>query len=175
MKNSRDVDRMSKAELISYLTELNNTANERIAKLRKAGIQFESIAYREQVLDRGKRKFTIPKKKTVEELKTNIYSAQQFIRSYSSKVELVERDFNDFQANLGVSISKNQYRNYVKNYSKTKDKIESSGVYLDSEQTVNLIKLSFKVKGGVNNLFEQFIETLPTEEQTIISENLFEI
>ena len=66
IKNARDIERMTTQELKNYLAELNATANERVAKLKEAGVQLESAAYRNDWPDRGIRKFKMPRPATDE-------------------------------------------------------------------------------------------------------------
>ena len=175
IKNARDIERMTSQELKDYLNELNATANERIAKLREAGVQLESAAYRNDLLNRGIRKFKIPKNATDEALKTHIYAAQDFIRSPTSKVENVAKEFEQFKAQFGKGVTKTAYRRYVKNYYKINDMLEASGVYLDSLQRLAVIEISYKTKGSISDVMDKVIEFLSnTEEYADISTEWFD-
>ena len=175
IKNARDVERMTTQELKNYLAELNATANERVAKLKEAGVQLESAAYRNDLLNRGIRKFKIPKNATDEALKTHIYAAQDFIRSPTSKVENVAKEFEQFKAQFGKGVTKTTYRRYVKNYYKINDTLEASGVYLDSLQRLAVIEISYKTKGSISNVMDKVLKFLSdTEEYADISTEWFE-
>lgn len=175
IKNSRDIERMTSQELKDYLSELNATANERVAKLKEAGVQLESAAYRNDLLNRGIRKFKIPKNATDEALKTHIYAAQDFIRSPTSQVENVDKEFEQFKAQFGKGVTKTAYRRYVKNYYKINDILEASGVYLDSKQTLAVIENSYKTKGSVSDVMDKVLDFLSdTEEYADISTEWFD-
>ena len=175
IKNARDIERMTSQELKDYLSELNATANERVAKLKAAGVQLESAAYRNDLLNRGFRKFKIPKNATDEALKTHIYAAQDFIRSPTSKVENVAKEFEQFKAQFGKGVSKTAYRRYVKNYYKINDMLEASGVFLDSLQRLAVIEISYKTKGSISNVMDKVLEFLSnTEEYADISTEWFD-
>ena len=160
IKNARDVERMTTQELKNYLAELNATANERVAKLREAGVQLASAAYRNDLLNRGIRKFKIPKNATDEALKTHIYAAQDFIRSPTSKVENVAKEFEQFKDQFGKGVTKTAYRRYVKNYYKINDILEASGVFLDSLQRLAVIEISYKTKGSIDTVMDKVIDFL---------------
>ena len=175
IKNARDVERMTTQELKNYLAELNATANERVAKLKEAGVQLESAAYRNDLLNRGIRKFKIPKNATDEALKTHIYAAQDFIRSPTSKVENVVKEFEQFKAQFGKGVTKTAYQRYVKNYYKINDMLEASGVFLDSLQRLAVIEISYKTKGSVQDVMDKVLEFLSdTEEYSDISTEWFD-
>lgn len=175
IKNSRDVERMTTQELKDYLSELNATANDRVAKLKEAGVQLESAVYRNDLISRGIRKFKMPKNATDDALKTHIYAAQDFIRSPTSKVENVAKEFEQFQAQFGKGVTKTAYRRYVKNYYKVNDILEASGVYLDSKQTLAVIEISYKTKGSVSNVMDKVLDFLSnTEEYADISTEWFD-
>lgn len=175
IKNTRDVERMTTQELKNYLAELNATANERVAKLKEAGVQLESAAYRNDLINRGIRKFKIPKNATDEALKTHIYAAQDFIRSPTSKVENVAKEFEQFKAQFGKGVTKTAYRRYVKNYYKINDMLEASGVYLDSKQTLAVIEISYKTKGSISDVMDKVLDFLSdTEEYADISTEWFD-
>ena len=175
IKNARDVERMTTQELKNYLAELNATANERVAKLKEAGVQLESAAYRNNLLNRGIRKFKIPKNATDEALKTHIYAAQSFIRSPTSKVENVAKEFEHFKAQFGKGVTKTAYRRYVKNYYKINDMLEASGVYLDSLQRLAVIEISYKTKGSIQDVMDKVLNFLSdTEEYADISTEWFD-
>ena len=175
IKNTRDIERMTTQELKNYLAELNATANERVANLKVAGGQHESAAYRNDLLNRGIRKFKIPKNATDEALKTHIYAAQDFIRSPTSKVENVAKEFEQFKAQFGKGVSKTAYRRYVKNYYKINDMLEASGVYLDSKQALAVIEISYKTKGSISYVMDKVNDFLSnTEEYADISTEWFD-
>ena len=175
IKNARDVERMTSQELKDYLSELNATANERVAKLKEAGVQLESAAYRNDLLNRGIRKFKIPKNATDEALKTHIYATQDFIRSPTSKVENVAKEFEQFKAQFGKGVTKTAYRRYVKNYYKINDILEASGVYLDSNQTLAVIEIAYKTKGSISDVMDKVFDFLSDiEEYADISTNWFD-
>ena len=175
IKNARDIERMTTQELKDYLNELNATANERVAKLKAAGVQLESAAYRNDLLNRGIRKFKIPKNATDEALKTHIYAAQDFIRSPTSKVENVAKEFEQFKAQFGKGVTKTTYRRYVKNYYKINDTLEASGVYLDSLQRLAVIEISYKTKGSIQDVMDKVLDFLSdTEEYSDISTEWFD-
>ena len=175
IKNVRDVERMTTQELKNYLSELNATANDRVAKLKVAGVQLESAAYRNDLLNRGIRKFKIPKNATDEALKTHIYAAQDFIRSPTSKVENVSKEFEQFKAQFGKGVTKTTYRRYVKNYYKINDTLEASGVYLDSLQRLAVIEIAYKTKGSIDKVMDKVLDFLSdTEEYSDISTDWFD-
>lgn len=175
IKNARDIERMSTQELKNYLAELNTTANERVAKLREVGVQLESAAYRNNLLNRGIRNFKIPKNATDEALKTHIYAAQDFIRSPTSKVEDVVKEFEQFKTQFGKGVTKTAYRRYVKNYYRINDVLEASGVFLDSLQRLAVIEISYKTKGSFSNVMDKVFDFLSaTEEYADISTDWFE-
>ena len=175
IKNARDIERMTTQELKDYLSELNATAHERVAKLKEAGVQLESAAYRNDMLNRGIRKFKIPKNATDEALKTHIYAAQEFIRSPTSKVENVAKEFEQFKAQFGKGVTKTAYRRYVKNYYKINDMVEASGVFLDSLQRLAVIEISYKTKGSISNIMDKVLDLLSdTEEYADISTEWFD-
>lgn len=175
IKNARDVERMTTQELKNYLAELNATANERVAKLKEAGVQLESAAYRNDLINRGIRKFKIPKNVTDEALKTHIYAAQDFIRSPTSKVENVAKEFEQFKAQFGKGVSKTAYRRYIKNYYKINDMLEASGVFLDSLQRLAVIEISYKTKGSISDVMDKVLDFLSdTEEYADISTEWFD-
>lgn len=165
IENARDVERMTTQELKNYLSELNATANDRVAKLKEAGVQLESAAYRNDLLNRGIRKFKMPKNATDEELKTHIYAAQDFIRSPTSKVENVAKEFEQFKAQFGKGVTKTAYRRYVKNYYRVNDILEAGGVYLDSKQTLAVIEISYKTKGSIQDVMDKVLDFLSTTEE----------
>ena len=175
IKNARDVERMTTQELKNYLSELNATANERVANLKEAGVQLESAAYRNDLLNRGIRKFKIPKNATDEALKTHIYAAQDFIRSPTSKVENVAKEFEQFKSQFGKGVTKTAYRRYVKNYYKINDMLEASGVFLDSLQRLAVIEISYKTKGSISDAMDKALEFLSnTQEYADISTEWFD-
>ena len=175
IKNARDIERMTTQELKNYLAELNATANERVAKLKEAGVQLESAAYRNDLLNRGIRKFKTPKNVTDEALKTHIYAAQDFIRSPTSKVDNVAKEFGQFKAQFGKGVTKTAYRRYVKNYYKINDMLEASGIYLDSLQRLAVIEISYKTKGSIHNVMDKVLDFLSnTEEYSDISKEWFD-
>ena len=175
IKNARDVERMTSQELKDYLSELNATANERVAKLKQAGVQLESAAYRNNLLNRGIRNFKIPKNATDEALKTHIYAAQDFIRAPTSKVENVAKEFEQFKAQFGKGVTKTAYRRYVKNYYKINDMLEASGVFLDSLQRLAVIEISYKTKGSIQDVMDKVLDFLSsTEEYADISTEWFD-
>ena len=175
IKNARDIERMTSQELKDYLAELNATANERVAKLKEAGVQLESAAYRNDLLNRGIRKFKIPKNATDEALKTHIYAAQDFIRSPTSKVKNVAKEFEQFKAQFGKGVTKTAYRRYVKNYYKINDILEASGVFLDSLQRLAVIEISYKTKGSIDKVMDKVLDFLSdTEEYADISTDWFD-
>lgn len=175
IKNARDVERMTTQELKNYLAELSTTANDRVAKLKEAGVQLESAAYRNDLLNRGIRKFKIPKNATDESLKTHIYATQDFIRSPTSKVENVAKEFEQFKAQFGKGVTKTAYRRYVKNYYKINDILESSGVFLDSLQRLAVIEISYKTKGSISNVMDKVLDYLSdTDEYSDISADWFD-
>ena len=175
IKNARDIERMTSQELKDYLNELNATANDRVAKLKAAGVQLESAAYRNDLLNRGIRKFKIPKNATDEALKTHIYAAQDFIRSPTSKVENVAKEFEQFKAQFGKGATKTAYRRYVKNYYKINDTLEASGVFLDSLQRLAVIEIAYKTKGSISDVMDKVLDFLSnTEEYADISTDWFD-
>ena len=175
IKNVRDIERMTTQELKNYLAELNATANDRVAKLKEAGVQLESAAYRNDLLNRGIRKFKMPKNATDEALKTHIYAAQDFIRSPTSKVENVAKEFEQFKAQFGKGVTKTAYRRYVKNYYKINDMLEASGVFLDSLQRLAVIEISYKTKGSISDVMDKALEFLSdTKEYADISTEWFD-
>lgn len=175
IKNARDIERMTTQELKNYLAELNATANDRVAKLKEAGVQLESAAYRNNLLNRGIRKFNIPKNATDEALKTHIYAAQDFIRSPTSKVENVSKEFEQFKSQFGKGVTKTAYRRYVKNYYKINDMLEASGVFLDSLQRLAVIEISYKTKGSIATVMDKVLDFLSnTEEYADISTEWFD-
>lgn len=175
IKNARDVERMTTQELKNYLAELNATANERVAKLKKAGVQLESAAYRNDLLNRGIRKFKTPKNATDEALKTHIYAAQDFIRSPTSKVENVSKEYEQFKAQFGKGVTKTAYKRYVKNYYRVNDILERAGVFLDSHQTLAVIEISYKTKGDISTVMNKVIDFLSnTVEYADISTEWFD-
>ena len=175
IKNARDVERMTTQELKNYLAELNATANDRVAKLKEAGAQLESAAYRNDLLNRGIRKFKTPKNATDEALKTHIYAAQDFIRSPTSKVDNVAKEFEQFKAQFGKGVTKTAYRRYVKNYYKINDMLEASGIFLDSLQRLAVIEISYKTKGSISYVMDKVLEFLSnTEEYVDISTEWFD-
>ena len=175
IKNARDIERMTSQELKDYLSELNATANERVAKLKEAGVQLESAAYRNDLLNRGIRKFKIPKNATDEALKTHIYAAQDFIRSPTSKVKNVAKEFEQFKSQFGKGVTKTAYRRYVKNYYKVNDILEASGVFLDSLQRLAVIEISYKTKGSFSDVMDKALDFLSnTEEYADISTEWFD-
>ena len=175
IKNARDVERMTTQELKDYLSELHATANDRVAKLREAGVQLESAAYRNDLLNRGIRKFKIPKNATDEALKTHIYAAQDFIRSPTSKVENVAKEFEQFRAQFGKGVTKTAYRRYVKNYYRVNDILEAGGVFLDSKQQLAVIEISYKTKGSIDTVMNKVIDFLSnTVEYADISTEWFD-
>ena len=174
IKNARDVERMTTQELKNYLSELNATANERVAKLKEAGVQLESAAYRNDLLNRGIRKFKMPKNATDEALKTHIYATQDFIRSPTSKVENVSKEFEQFKAQFGKGATKTAYRRYVKNYYRVNDILEAGGIFLDSNQQLAVIEMSYKTKGSVSDVMDKVLDFLSdTEEYADISTDWF--
>ena len=175
IKNTRDIERMTTQELKNYLAELNATANDRVAKLKEAGVQLESAAYRIDLLNRGITKFKIPKNATNKALKTHIYAAQDFIRSPTSKVENVAKEFEQFKAQFGKGVTKTAYRRYVKNYYKINDMLEASGVFLDSLQRLAVIEISYKTKGSIKDVMDKALDFLSdTEEYADISTEWFD-
>ena len=175
IKNARDVERMTTQELKNYLSELNATANDRVAKLKAAGVQLESAAYRNDLLNRGIRKFKMPNNATDEALKTHIYAAQDFIRSPTSKVENVAKEFEQFKAQFGKGATKTAYRRYVKNYYRVNDILEAGGVFLDSKQQLAVIEISYKTKGSIDTVMNKVIDFLSnTVEYADISTDWFE-
>lgn len=174
MKN-RDLERMSEKELKEYLKSLNKTANERIAKLKASNIQLDSTAYRLEVLNRGIRKFTVPKNATESTLKSKIYAVQSFIQSPTSKVENVSQGFERFQQQFGSNVDKASYRRYLRNFYKIQDTIESNGIFLDSEQIVAVIEIVYKTKGGIDNALQQVNEFLVEQGIDFLSDEFIEI
>lgn len=147
MKNNflypRDLNTKTDDELITILTKLNDTANKKVARLREAGLQEYSTAYRTFLLDNNKRKFTTPKKISRNQLLTNIYNVQSFIRTSSSSVEGVKNGIEKFKELTGKKRVKGAYKKYVKYFSKIEDYINTNGVILESDLVYDIVEIFF--------------------------------
>ena len=148
-----ELDEMDVSELKRVLRELNTEANKRLGVLKEEHLNTLSIALRETIGQRGKRKFTTPRTRSREELENEIFDVQKFLRSPSSKVEGVLAGLKEFKEDFGGS--ETDYQRYVRNYPEIEKHANSLGIHIDSDIVVKVIEIA-KEKHSTKSALQAF-------------------